>query len=667
MKVLNIIHYPVFGGPHNEVLRSAAQLGRRGWESITVLPDEPGGAAERLRGAGLEVVQIPLHRLRAKADPRLHLGLALTFAPEVFRIQQLIRRLDADLVRVMGLVNPHGGLASRMAGRPVVWQIVDTGLPPLVGQVATSIARGLADAFLFDGQALADLHDAARRFSQPWFTYVPPVDTTLFSPSPERGLHTRLALGIPSDAYVVGTVANLNPQKGIEYFIEAAARIHSRVDNVWFLVVGATYATHRAYLARLKAQIAESVLPPERVIFTDAVPDPERYYAAMDVKLITSRPRSEGTTTTAMEAFACGVPVIATDVGAVPEVIEVGRTGLVVPPLDAQAIAEATVALLTEEGRRSAMSECARRSAVERFGVEKYCDIVVEACEAARDHHAARQKRMRAASASAGATPGHAPSLESAKQQVQRHWEEYPHGMDNEMPAPRSCGSFDSTESTRADSDGFMQEIVEFGRWRGRAVLEVGCGVGVATARFARAGANVWAVDFSRSAVALTRSRLASEGLAGQVLTADAEALPFTDDSFDLVFSWGVIHHTRCPEAAAAEIQRVCRRGGHVLVMVYGRHSLAAYQAWIRYGLLEGHPWRSRARLIGDRVQTPGTRVYDHRQVRCLFSGLTERSTRSVVTAWDLRLGRRHSLPSWTRRLVPSRFGWFVVLDGSKP
>ncbi|MBO0730411.1 MAG: FkbM family methyltransferase, partial [Acidimicrobiaceae bacterium] len=407
MKVLNVIHYPVFGGPHNEVLRSASPLGRRGWDSITVLPDEPGSGAERLRAAGLDVVQLPLHRLRAKRDPVPHLGLALTFLPEVLHIGQLIKRLDPDLVRVMGLVNPHGGLATRLAGRPVVWQVVDTRLPPLVRRVATSIARPLADAFLFDGQAVADLHNA-NRFSQPSFTYFPPVDTTLFSPSPDRRLHTRLALGIPLDAHVMGTVSNLSPHKGLEYFIEAAARVHVQVDNVWFLVVGASYASHRGYLARIKRQIAESVLPPERVIFTGAVPDPEQYYPAMDVKLITSPPRSEGTTTTALEAFACGVPVISTDVGAVAEVVDAGRNGLLVPPLDAAAIADATAVLLTDKDRLASMSRCARRSALERFAVERYCDVVIEACEAARDHHGARQTRTWAVSTPVATNAGYA-------------------------------------------------------------------------------------------------------------------------------------------------------------------------------------------------------------------------------------------------------------------
>src|SRR4051794_29039206 len=103
MRVLNVIHYPVFGGQHNEVLRSAALMADRGWESVTLMPDEPGSGAWRLRSAGVDVIEAPLHRLRASRDPRLHFGFVLKFLPETQHIRHLIRALGIDLVRVIGL------------------------------------------------------------------------------------------------------------------------------------------------------------------------------------------------------------------------------------------------------------------------------------------------------------------------------------------------------------------------------------------------------------------------------------------------------------------------------------------------------------------------------------------------------------------------------------
>ena len=93
-------------------------------------------------------------------------------------------------------------------------------------------------------------------------------------------------------------------------------------------------------------------------------------FSAMDVSLITSVPRSEGTTTTAQESMAVGTPVIATDVGAVSEVVEHGVTGYVVPPLNPQAIAGATLRLLTDADLRGRMGRDGRERVLERFSVE---------------------------------------------------------------------------------------------------------------------------------------------------------------------------------------------------------------------------------------------------------------------------------------------------------
>ena len=100
LNALVVIHYPMFGGPHNRVLRLHRGLARRGWHTVTVVPDEPGNAAQRLRAGGIDVVEIPLRRFRASRDPRTHLGFALRFAGDVGRIRRQIRDRDIDLVVV---------------------------------------------------------------------------------------------------------------------------------------------------------------------------------------------------------------------------------------------------------------------------------------------------------------------------------------------------------------------------------------------------------------------------------------------------------------------------------------------------------------------------------------------------------------------------------------
>jgi ubiquinone/menaquinone biosynthesis C-methylase UbiE len=116
--------------------------------------------------------------------------------------------------------------------------------------------------------------------------------------------------------------------------------------------------------------------------------------------------------------------------------------------------------------------------------------------------------------------------------------------------------------------------FVDFESLRGKDVLDVGIGSGIATQMFAEAGANVTGVDLTEWAVETTRRRLAAFDLEADVQQADAEQLPFADAKFDLVFSWGVIHHSSDMDRALAELVRVTRPGGKVVLMVYHRRSL---------------------------------------------------------------------------------------------
>ena len=116
-------------------------------------------------------------------------------------------------------------------------------------------------------------------------------------------------------------------------------------------------------------------------------------------------------------------------------------------------------------------------------------------------------------------------------------------------------------------------------------MLEVGCGSGIAVQLFAEAGANVTAVDLTPWAVETTRKRMEAFGLEAHVQEADAERLPFEDASFDLVFSWGVIHHTTDMDAALGQLVRVLRPGGQLVLMLYHRRSFffLAYRGLARF------------------------------------------------------------------------------------
>jgi ubiquinone/menaquinone biosynthesis C-methylase UbiE len=133
---------------------------------------------------------------------------------------------------------------------------------------------------------------------------------------------------------------------------------------------------------------------------------------------------------------------------------------------------------------------------------------------------------------------------------------------------------FREVEQHRYALEPHIPAMVDFERWRDADVLEVGCGIGTDATRFARGGARYTGVDQTNRAIGLARERFVLEGLMGTFLPSDATVLPFSDESFDLVYSHGVVHHMTNTQEAVDEMYRVLRPGGTAIVMVYHRGSL---------------------------------------------------------------------------------------------
>jgi SAM-dependent methyltransferase len=132
-----------------------------------------------------------------------------------------------------------------------------------------------------------------------------------------------------------------------------------------------------------------------------------------------------------------------------------------------------------------------------------------------------------------------------------------------------------------------FRRFYEFSPQAGKRLLDAGCGIGFFTRHYAREGYDVHAVDLAPSAVRTTARSLALEGLPGRVVQASVEDLPFGDDSFDIIISNGVIHHTPDTRAAVDEFYRVLRPGGLASVCIYYRNILLRQPLWtlVRVGL----------------------------------------------------------------------------------
>jgi glycosyltransferase involved in cell wall biosynthesis len=381
-RCLFVIHYPVFGGPHNQALRLAPALRARGWETVVVLPDEPGNAAERLRAAGIQTLEAPLGRLRASTDPRLHLRFAAGFRPQVRFLRSQIRELGIDLVLVGGLVNPHGAIAGRLEEVPVVWQILDTYPPPAVRRAVMPLVTRLAGAVMCTGATVAQAHPGAEELGERLVLFFPPVDMELFRADPAVRSRARDELGLDSDGPVVGTVGNLSPMKDHPNLIRAAAIVKREHPETRFAILGSGHGHRHGYADELLDEGKRLGLEPGvDLILRDPGDRVAELAQAFDVFWLSSRSRSEGLPTVVGEAMALGLPVVATQVGSVAEALE--RGGVLVPPGDPDALARAAGELVESPSARAELGEEGRHWAGERFGVEASADAHIRAFEIA--------------------------------------------------------------------------------------------------------------------------------------------------------------------------------------------------------------------------------------------------------------------------------------------
>jgi ubiquinone/menaquinone biosynthesis C-methylase UbiE len=234
----------------------------------------------------------------------------------------------------------------------------------------------------------------------------------------------------------------------------------------------------------------------------------------------------------------------------------------------------------------------------------------------------------------------------------------------------------------RHDGTGKFGKIFDYGKYAGQPVLEIGCGMGCMAMNWAQHGASVTAVDINPVAVKQTRRRFEAFGLDGDFREADAENLPFPDDSFSFAYSWGVLHHTPGTKKGIDELFRVLKPGGRCGVMLYNRNSLY-FLYMVRY--MEGFVnMQSRwldpvglASRYGDgavREGNPHTWPVTKQEIRNhLFTRFANLKIEvfgtdipSILDLWFPRLGSR-ILPSRLIDSLARRWGWSLWITGEKP
>src|ERR1044072_9377919 len=293
-------------------------------------------------------------------------------------------------------------------------------------------------------------------------------------------------------------------------------------------------------------------------------------------------------------------------------------------------------------------------------------------------------------------------SNKELKERVREFWQQHPCGTKFTDVETGSPEFFERIEQHRYEKEWHIPGAANFAATRGLKVLEIGCGIGTDGAQFARAGADYTGIDLTEAVIDLARSRFAASGLRGKFQVSDAEKLDFAADTFDLVYSHGVLHHTPDIEAAISEIHRVLKPGGRAKVMLYHRGSYN-YRVGIRVlrragaGLLKSEggnkpvhrltrgpidfpraqpaPLKSAngdfsaVELLNqstDGAGNPLARVYSRREARDLFKEFREVELRAYFLNKRFIPVVGSLLPRSIESALASRWGWHLWIYATK-
>jgi len=349
------------GGSDVSLVRLVEGLDRSRFRPIVALPSA-GPLVARLEAAGCAVAIVPrMIKLTSRRGYGFLAGFALNYPVAVAALARLVRRARVDLVHTNTIHNLYGVGVARLARRPHVWhvrEIVWQSGP--VRRLERALAA-LADRVVVTSEAVGALFRDGGGALAPNVRVVPNgVDVDAFHPgAPDP--RVRADLGQPGGAPLVGVVCRLDAWKGVDLFLEAAGRLHEMAPSMRFAVVGGAITgqeDHARDLERLASRLGLDAF----VRFTGwryGPADTPDVFRALDVLVLPSR-QPEPFGLVLLEAMASGVPVVATDQGGPREICVPGETGLLVPPADPAALADAVRSLVDDPDRARAMGRAGR-------------------------------------------------------------------------------------------------------------------------------------------------------------------------------------------------------------------------------------------------------------------------------------------------------------------
>lgn len=266
------------------------------------------------------------------------------------------------------------------------------------------------------------------------------------------------------------------------------------------------------------------------------------------------------------------------------------------------------------------------------------------------------------------------PANAALKAEVKAYWNRASCETDQASSQKFSREYFEEIERFRYTTQPFIHSFAQFTRYHGKRVLEVGFGAGTDFIQWLRAGAIASGIDLTEEALTNLTRRIEVYDLLKpeSIQVGDAENLPFASNTFDLGYSYGVLHHTPNTEKAVAELVRVVKPGGEIKIMLYNRRSWCALHSWVKFALLKGRPWKSIRWVMWHHQESICTKVYSRGEVRRMLAGLklTDICIEAVMMNADSVIAK---LPAMLRPLARlaydvanSRLGWNLLISARK-
>lgn len=260
------------------------------------------------------------------------------------------------------------------------------------------------------------------------------------------------------------------------------------------------------------------------------------------------------------------------------------------------------------------------------------------------------------------------------KDKVHDYWNKEPCGTNVAKSEKYTKEYFEEIENYRYSLEPQIFSFAQFTRYHGKKVLEVGVGAGSDFIQWVRAGAIAYGIDLTPEGIEHVKYRLELYELKAENLkVADAEAIPYPNDFFDLVYSWGVIHHSPNTIKALEEIIRVTRPCGSCKIMVYNRHSLWAFFLWAQKALFRGRPWKSLSWCLYHFQESLGTKGYTRKELKnilCKYPINRVKIVTYLTYADKLELSEKKIIRLLGQLVYlffgRPRFGWFLTVEFNK-